>query len=227
MTDDPLWYKDADHLSDARQGVPRRQRRRHRRLRRTDAASRLHPGARASTRSGCCRSIRRRMRDDGYDIADYSNVHPDYGTLEDFREFVDEAHRRGLKVITELVINHTSDQHPWFQTRAPRAARLARARVLRVERRRQEVRRHAHHLHRYRELELGLGSGRGPVLLAPLLLASARPQSQQSARSSKRSSRSCASGWTWASTACGSMRFRTCACARAPTTRTCRRRTRC
>jgi maltose alpha-D-glucosyltransferase/alpha-amylase len=55
------------------------------------------------------------LRDDGYDIADYCNVHPDYGTLEDFRLFVDEAHRRGLKVITELVINHTSDQHPWFQ----------------------------------------------------------------------------------------------------------------
>ncbi len=64
------------------------------------------------------------MRDDGYDIADYANVHPDYGTLEDFREFVAEAHRRGLKVITELVINHTSDQHPWFQRarRAPRDA---------------------------------------------------------------------------------------------------------
>ncbi|HKU15362.1 MAG TPA: maltose alpha-D-glucosyltransferase [Steroidobacteraceae bacterium] len=60
------------------------------------------------------------LRDDGYDIADYTNVHPDYGTLEDFRGFVAEAHRRGLKVITELVINHTSDQHPWFQ-RARRA----------------------------------------------------------------------------------------------------------
>jgi maltose alpha-D-glucosyltransferase / alpha-amylase len=61
------------------------------------------------------------MRDDGYDIADYCNVHPDYGTLDDFRSFVAEAHRRGLKVITELVINHTSDQHPWFQEarRAP------------------------------------------------------------------------------------------------------------
>jgi len=55
------------------------------------------------------------MRDDGYDIADYLNVHPDCGTLEDFRAFLEEAHRRGLRVITELVINHTSDQHPWFQ----------------------------------------------------------------------------------------------------------------
>ncbi len=61
------------------------------------------------------------MRDDGYDIADYRNVYPGYGTLADFRQFVKEAHRRGLKVITELVINHTSDQHPWFQAarRAP------------------------------------------------------------------------------------------------------------
>ena len=60
------------------------------------------------------------LRDDGYDIADYKNIHPDYGTMRDFRTFVREAHRRGLKVITELVINHTSDQHPWFQ-RARRA----------------------------------------------------------------------------------------------------------
>jgi maltose alpha-D-glucosyltransferase / alpha-amylase len=60
------------------------------------------------------------LRDDGYDIADYKNIHPDYGTMRDFRRFVREAHRRGLKVITELVINHTSDQHPWFQ-RARRA----------------------------------------------------------------------------------------------------------
>jgi maltose alpha-D-glucosyltransferase / alpha-amylase len=55
------------------------------------------------------------QRDDGYDISDYYNVHPDYGTLRDFRRFLNEAHKRGLRVITELVINHTSDQHPWFQ----------------------------------------------------------------------------------------------------------------
>ena len=60
------------------------------------------------------------FRDDGYDIADYRGVHPSYGTLRDFRVFLDEAHRRDLRVITELVINHTSDQHPWFQ-RARRA----------------------------------------------------------------------------------------------------------
>jgi maltose alpha-D-glucosyltransferase / alpha-amylase len=55
------------------------------------------------------------QRDDGYEIADYKNIHPAYGTMRDFRLFVREAHKRDLKVIIELVINHTSDQHPWFQ----------------------------------------------------------------------------------------------------------------
>ena len=55
------------------------------------------------------------LRDDGYDIADYTSVHPDYGSIADVRRFVREAHERGLRVITELVCNHTSDQHPWFQ----------------------------------------------------------------------------------------------------------------
>ena len=54
-------------------------------------------------------------RDDGYDVSHYERVHPDYGTLADFERFLAEAHRRHLRVITELVINHTSDQHPWFQ----------------------------------------------------------------------------------------------------------------
>jgi maltose alpha-D-glucosyltransferase/alpha-amylase len=60
------------------------------------------------------------QKDDGYDISDYHGIHSSYGTRADFRTFVREAHRRGLRVITELVINHTSDQHPWFQ--AARAA---------------------------------------------------------------------------------------------------------
>src|SRR6187200_2592140 len=54
-------------------------------------------------------------RDDGYDISDYRHINPDLGTLQDFRRFMQEAKRRKLRVITELVINHTSDQHPWFQ----------------------------------------------------------------------------------------------------------------
>jgi maltose alpha-D-glucosyltransferase/alpha-amylase len=60
------------------------------------------------------------LKDDGYDMADYVDIHPLYGTLNDFELFLHEAHRRGLRVITELALNHTSDQHPWFQ-RARRA----------------------------------------------------------------------------------------------------------
>jgi maltose alpha-D-glucosyltransferase / alpha-amylase len=62
------------------------------------------------------------LRDDGYDIADYKNINPSYGRMHDFKIFVREAHRRNLRVITELVVNHTSDQHPWFQ-RARQAKR--------------------------------------------------------------------------------------------------------
>src|SRR6201987_445073 len=55
------------------------------------------------------------LRDDGYDIADYTSVNPTYGTIEDFKAFLQAAHARKIRVITELVVNHTSDQHPWFQ----------------------------------------------------------------------------------------------------------------
>jgi maltose alpha-D-glucosyltransferase/alpha-amylase len=65
------------------------------------------------------------LKDDGYDISDYLNVHPMYGTLDDFREVLAAAHDRGLQVMIELVVNHTSDQHPWFQAarRAPAGSR--------------------------------------------------------------------------------------------------------
>ena len=55
------------------------------------------------------------LRDDGYDIADYRSVHSSYGTLDDFKKFLETAHNRGIRVIIEMVLNHTSDQHPWFQ----------------------------------------------------------------------------------------------------------------
>ena len=99
-------------------------------------------------------------RDDGYDIADYHNVHPQYGTRHDFRIFVREAHRRGLKVITELVINHTSDQHPWFQAarRAPRGSSKRDFYVWSDDPTRYA--RHAHHLHRHGSLQLDLGRRR-------------------------------------------------------------------
>jgi maltose alpha-D-glucosyltransferase/alpha-amylase len=67
------------------------------------------------------------LKDDGYDISDYNHIHPAYGDMSDFQDFLDEAHHRGLRVITELVINHTSDRHPWFQ-KARRAAPGSQAR---------------------------------------------------------------------------------------------------
>jgi maltose alpha-D-glucosyltransferase / alpha-amylase len=63
------------------------------------------------------------LKDDGYDIADFYGIHPSYGNVEDFQKFLDAAHARGLRVIADLVMNHTSDQHPWFQgSRADRAS---------------------------------------------------------------------------------------------------------
>ena len=119
LTDDPLWYRDAiiyelhvrsfadsngDGIGDFK-GVTRR----------LDYLEEL-----GVTALWILPFYPSPLRDDGYDIADYRRVNPDYGTLDDFRTFLEEAHRRGLRVITELVINHTSDQHPWFQ-RARRA----------------------------------------------------------------------------------------------------------
>ena len=77
-------------------------------------------------------------RDDGYDIADYGDINPDFGTMKDFRRFIQEAKKRGLRVITELVINHTSDQHHWFK-RARRSDPNSRAQLVRLERQRPEI----------------------------------------------------------------------------------------
>ena len=122
------------------------------------------------------------LKDDGYDIADYRGIHPDYGTLEDFRELVAAAHARGIRVLVELVVNHTSDQHPWFQ-RARRAPPGSPERDFYVwSDTDQTLPGRAHHLHRHREVELDLGPGGQAVLLAPVLLPPARPQLRQPAR---------------------------------------------
>lgn len=71
------------------------------------------------------------LKDDGFDVTDHCDVHPDYGTLSDFKQFLKEAHRRGIRVITELILNHTSDQHAWFK-RARRAKAGSRFRDLYV-----------------------------------------------------------------------------------------------
>ena len=98
-------------------------------------------------------------RDDGYDIADYGDINPDFGTMKDFRRFIQEAKRRGLRVITELVINHTSDQHDWFKRARRSGPGFERAQLVCLERHRPEIPGHADHLHRHREIELDLGSG--------------------------------------------------------------------
>jgi hypothetical protein len=119
-------------------------------------------------------------RDDGYDIADYGAINPDFGTMKDFKKFIQEARKRGLRVITELVINHTSDEHDWFK-RARRSPKGSSARNW-YERHRPEISEHPHHFHRHGEVELDLGSRGRAVLLAPLLLAPAGFELRQSAR---------------------------------------------
>ena len=96
------------------------------------------------------------LRDDGYDIADYTNVNPSYGTLSDFKRFLDEAHQRNMQVMIELVINHTSDQHPWFKA-ARLAPRLTRARNVRLVADGSALQERAHYLYRHREIQLDMG----------------------------------------------------------------------
>ena len=113
------------------------------------------------------------LKDDGYDISDYENIHPSYGTIQDFERFIAEAHARGIRVITELVINHTSDQHPWFQAARRAPAGSARTRFLRVERHEPEIPGGPDHLYRHGDVELVVGRHREGVLLAPVLSPSA------------------------------------------------------
>ncbi len=127
------------------------------------------------------------LKDDGYDIADYRGVHPDYGTLRDFRQFLREAHDRGLRVITELVINHTSDQHPWFQAaRRAKPGSAAHATSTCGATPTTKFPDDAHHLHRHRDLQLDLGPGGQGLLLAPLLQPPAGPELRQPAGASRR-----------------------------------------
>ena len=86
------------------------------------------------------------------------DINPDFGTMKDFRRFIQEAKKRGLRVITELVINHTSDQHAWFKRARRSRPGLERAQLVCLERHRPALSGHADHLHRYREVELDLGS---------------------------------------------------------------------
>jgi hypothetical protein len=109
------------------------------------------------------------LRDDGYDIADYYTINQRYGNIEEFKQFLDEAHKRNLKVITELVVNHTSDQHPWFQ-RARRAPKGSPERDYYVW---------SDHLYGLRSVQLDLGPCSATILLAPLFSSPAGPEFRQ------------------------------------------------
>ena len=98
------------------------------------------------------------FKDDGYDISDYHDIHKEYGAMKDFESFLEEAHRHDLRVITELVINHTSDQHP-VVSRSPPEPLVALPGLLRLERYGQEIRGARDHLHRHGTVELVMGPG--------------------------------------------------------------------
>ena len=96
------------------------------------------------------------LRDGGYDISDFFTVLPEYGTSTTPRELIEEAHRRGIRIIADMVMNHTSDQHPWFQE-SPPGPRQPQGRLVRVGRRRPALARGPDHLRRHRAVELDLG----------------------------------------------------------------------
>jgi hypothetical protein len=143
------------------------------------------------------------QKDDGYDIADFRAIDPAIGTVELFEELTRSAHKRGIRVITDLVMNHTSDQHPWFEE-SRRNPDGPYGDYYVWERRRLPLPRGADHLRRHRAVQLDLRPGARPVLLAPLLLPPARPELRQPRGPATRCSTSCASGSTSGSTASGS-----------------------
>ena len=115
------------------------------------------------------------LRDGGYDISDYFTILPEFGDLGDFVQLVEEAHKRGMRVIADLVMNHTSDQHPWFQaSRSDPTGPYGDYYVWSKDR--HPLPRRPHHLRRHREVELDLRPGARAVLLAPILRPPARPE---------------------------------------------------
>jgi glycosidase len=93
------------------------------------------------------------LRDGGYDISNFTDVHPDYGTIEDVREFINAAHARQIRVIADLVMSHTSIDHPWFQESRSSPDSPKRDSYVRSE---NDERHRADHLHRHRDIQLEL-----------------------------------------------------------------------
>ena len=118
------------------------------------------------------------LRDGGYDISDFFEIQPDYGTVDDVRDFIEAAHQRGIRVIADLVMNHTSSDHPWFQEARSSPDNPKRDWYVWSDTP-TPLRGGADHLHRHRDLELDLGRPGPGLLLAPLLLPPAGPQLRQ------------------------------------------------
>ena len=115
------------------------------------------------------------LRDGGYDIADFYGINPDYGTVEDFRAFVEAAHERGIRVIVDLVMNHTSSDHAWFQESRNDADR-PEGRLVRLVGHERPLPRRPDHLRRHGDVQLDVRPRSRPVLLAPLLQPPAGPE---------------------------------------------------
>ena len=166
------------------------------------------------------------LRDDGYDIADYTDVHPDYGTLQDFRVFLREAHRRGLRVITELVLNHTSRPAPLVPAGAARAARAAAGATSTSGATRPRRTATPGSSSRISSPPTGPGT-RWPGAYYWHRFYSHQPDLNFDNPAVRRGLTAgwSTSGWAWASTACGWTPCPTSTSARAPAARTCRRPT--
>ena len=165
------------------------------------------------------------LRDGGYDIADFYAIHPDYGTVEDFRAFVEAAHQRGIRVIADLVVNHTSSDHPWFQE-ARSSPDSPEARLVRLVGHRRALPGRADHLRRHRAVELDVGPGRRRSTTGTASSRTSPTSTTTTPRCRRRCSTSCASGSTSGSTASASTPCRTSSSATGRTARTCPRRTR-
>ena len=174
--EDSLWYKKRHHLRGARPVLLRQRRRDFRGL----TAKLDYLQDLGITAIWLLPFFPSPLKDDRYDISDYTGVHPSYGTPRAFRAFLREANRRSIRVIVELVVNHTSDQHPWFQRARKCALGEPLAQFLRVERHGEQVSGRTHHLPGLRVLQLGLGPGGQGLLLASVLLPPARPKLRQS-----------------------------------------------
>ena len=164
------------------------------------------------------------LRDGGYDISDFTRVHPDYGTVEDVQQLIDAAHARQVRVIADLVMNHTSIDHPGSSAPARRRGSPKRDWYVWSDTD-ERYRRRADHLHRHRDVELDLGSGRRRSTTGTASSPTSPISTTTTPRSRRRCSTCCVSGSTSGSTASGSTRSRTCSSARARTARTCPRPT--